>query len=267
MIKIILLSLLFQANSFAAKTPAEIEWEKENTALVSPRKLANNDKISTLTYKKDHIYTYTGIYNQYSFIRFSSDEKIIGGAYINNPGTWSITVTGKGQNSLFIYPIAKAKSTTNMTIITSKRTYYFILEAKNTKELSDPDLVFETRFIYPETDTSDFTIIETAGKTDNIDFSEPGKYNFNYTYSGSNKIAPLRIFDDGDFTYFEFAAKNTELPAIFYVDSDGYEGLINYRVEGNYVIVERVNAIFTLRHGANTVCVFNETLKAKAQSK
>ena len=54
--------------------------------------------------------------------------------------------------------------------------------------------------------------------------------------------------------------KNTEIAAIFYVDSDGYEGLVNYRVKGDYVIVERVTERFTLRHGSDTICVFNNNL-------
>ena len=30
------------------------------------------------------------------------------------------------------------------------------------------------------------------------------KYNFNYTFSGPDEIAPVKVFDDGEFTYFEF---------------------------------------------------------------
>tara|TARA_A100001015_G_C14639158_1_gene574736 strand:- start:299 stop:508 length:210 start_codon:yes stop_codon:yes gene_type:complete len=53
-------------------------------------------------------------------------------------------------------------------------------------------------------------------------------------------------------------------PAIFYVDSDGYEGIVNFRVKNNYIIVERVSAVFTLRHGVDTLCVFNENLKQRS---
>ena len=34
------------------------------------------------------------------------------------------------------------------------------------------------------------------------------KYNFNYTISGDDSIAPIKVFDDGVFTYFEFKDKN-----------------------------------------------------------
>ncbi|MDJ1407184.1 MAG: TrbG/VirB9 family P-type conjugative transfer protein [Candidatus Midichloria sp.] len=72
-------------------------------------------------------------------------------------------------------------------------------------------------------------------------------------------MEPLQIFDDGEFTYFKFRNINAEIPAIFLVDLDNREGIINYRIAGKYVVVERVAAKLTLRHGKSTICVFNES--------
>ena len=88
--------------------------------------------------------------------------------------------------------------------------------------------------------------------------SKPELYNFNYSFTGPDNIAPIKVFDDGEFTFFEFSVDNNNIPAIFYVDNDGYEGLVNYRAEGNYIIVERLSSVFTLRNGTDTICVFNE---------
>ena len=90
------------------------------------------------------------------------------------------------------------------------------------------------------------------------DLSEPEKYNFNYTISGSEIVEPLRVFDDGEFTFFQFRDVNADVPAFFLVDSRGEEELINYRVSGEYIVIERVSSVFTLRHGKDVVCVFNE---------
>ena len=72
-------------------------------------------------------------------------------------------------------------------------------------------------------------------------------------------IGPEKVFDDGKFTYFQFREHNTIIPAIFLVDKRGYEQSVNFRMLDSYVIVESTNAVFTLRHGADTVCIFNET--------
>ena len=85
-------------------------------------------------------------------------------------------------------------------------------------------------------------------------------YNFNYEFSGSDNIAPVKVFDDGDFTYMEFGSNNYELPAIYAVDSSGYEGLVNYRIVENYLVIEQVSSQFTLRSGADIVCVYNNNL-------
>ena len=56
----------------------------------------------------------------------------------------------------------------------------------------------------------------------------------------------------------EFREKNSEIPAIFQVDPFGSELIVNYRVSGNYIVIERVASQYTLRYGKNVTCVFNE---------
>jgi type IV secretion system protein VirB9 len=84
------------------------------------------------------------------------------------------------------------------------------------------------------------------------------KYNQRYKISGTQRISPIRIFDDGEFTYFQFKDINADIPAFFRVDSEGKEAIVNYRTVGDYVVVERVTSQFTLRDGRDIVCVFNE---------
>ena len=51
---------------------------------------------------------------------------------------------------------------------------------------------------------------------------------------------------------------SANLPALFAVDPDGNEALVNFRMEGRYVVVERVGSLFTLRNGDEALCLFNE---------
>ena len=56
------------------------------------------------------------------------------------------------------------------------------------------------------------------------------------------------------------------MPAILSVDNSGYESIVNFRIVNQYLAVEGVNAVYTLRYGADTVCVFNETLRGLSRN-
>ena len=55
-------------------------------------------------------------------------------------------------------------------------------------------------------------------------------------------------------TWFRFEG---ETPAIYIVDADRNESLVNFRTEGPYVVVDRVSRQWTLRNGQNSTCIFN----------
>jgi len=232
-----------------------------NIPITTPRPLAHNAKIQVFSYQKDVIYKYVGTYEFQSHIKFQHGETIQTVSMGDTSG-WEMVPSG---NRLFLRPL-NSNAFTNMTLITNKRVYQFLLDAKSVESFQDNSAIFEVRFLYDDDTNRGFTIIE-QGSDDVVDFSDPNKYNFNYTFAGPDRIAPVKVFDDGDFTYFEFREQNAEIPAIFNVDSDGYEGIVNYRVRGNYIIIERLSGIFTLRHGTDTVCVFNEMMSGKSKKK
>tara|TARA_B100001564_G_C20629439_1_gene666358 strand:+ start:618 stop:1427 length:810 start_codon:yes stop_codon:yes gene_type:complete len=226
------------------------------------RPLPVDSRLRVITYHPDGIHKYTGFYEYQASILFGEGEEIqtISMGY---PNGWQMTPSGR---RLFLRPIADDinDATTNMLLITNRRKYHFILEAAEVDEeygMNDPNLVWETTFVYPEDNSG---IIQESLKS-GPDLSDLTKYNFNYTISGSSYVAPLRIFDDKEFTYFQFEDINAELPAFFLVDSEGREALINYRMEGDYVVIERVTSRFTLRHGPDVVCVFNETMEHRTK--
>lgn len=73
----------------------------------------------------------------------------------------------------------------------------------------------------------------------------------------SEDIVPALIFDDGRFTYFRFPG-NREVPAVFHVLGDGSESLVNTRMEGELLVVDRVSRRLVLRAGSAVVGVWNE---------
>lgn len=216
-----------------------------------PQKL--DHRVRTIMYQPDQVYKFVGHYRFQSSIEFEQGEEIATISMGDSAG-WMINPSG---NRLFLKPVEQ-DATTNVTLITNKRTYLFELHAAEAGSIDDEDMVFIMRFVYPGEDSAATvkTYLDAVPLPD-VE-KNPGKYNFNYTISGSDRIAPLRIFDDGEFTYFEFKDKNADIPAFFLVDSEGKEAIVNFRTRGNFIVIERVAPRYTLRHGSDIVCVFND---------
>jgi type IV secretion system protein VirB9 len=222
-------------------------------ALQEPRAIATDSRIRTLRYSPNEVYQFIGHYSYQSAIEFEEGEEIQT-VSLGDSLAWLVNPSG---NRLFLKPIEQ-NALTNMTVLTNKRSYLFELHAEEASSIRDPNVVFVIRFIYPQNDSNavEFTQYEELPDIER----QPEKYNFSYSIRGVDTIAPIRIFDDGEFTYFEFRDKNGEIPAFFRVDPNNNEELINFRKRGNYIVVERVASQFTLRRGAEIVCVYNDRM-------
>jgi type IV secretion system protein VirB9 len=221
-----------------------------------PRFLGTEKKFRSYVYNPNDVYRYIGHYTYEGFIEFEEGETVAT-ISMGDPSLWLFEHLG---NRLFLKPIGNDSSETNMTVITNKKIYHFELTAREATGLNDPDLIFVAKFFYP--DERDKNIIEfaKAPASNNPDMRDLSAYNFNYQYVGEPSIAPVKVFDNGEFTYFEFGTKNADIPAIFSVDASGYESLVNFRASGPYIIVERVSPQFSLRNGGSIVCVYNDNM-------
>ena len=65
---------------------------------------------------------------------------------------------------------------------------------------------------------------------------------------------PTRAFDDGRKVYIEFprGIAQGEMPPLFVIGAAGDSQLVNYRVRGNHMIVDRLFAAAELRFGADS---------------
>ena len=246
--KILFLLLLFSSNALAAQFPHYLGSEK---------------KFRSYIYNPNDVYRYAGHYTYQGFVEFEEGETI-GTISMGNPSLWLFETLG---NRLFLKPVGEDNSETNMTIISSKRVYHFELMAKEARGINDKDLIFVAKFVYPDEKDKNLVSFPKILPSDEPDMRDLSIYNFNYQYTGEPAIAPIKIFDNGEFTYFQFAKKNAEIPAIFSVDSEGFESLINFRAAGSYIIVEKVAPQFTLRNGDQIVCVYNMNLYINGKEK
>lgn len=223
-------------------------------ALQEPRVLPTDKRLRSFVYDPNEVYKFTGHYKFQSSIEFAADEEVAT-VSLGDSLAWQVSPAG---NRIFLKPI-EPDATTNMTVITNKRIYHFELHAEEAEDITDEKLVFAVRFNYPNSGTGG-SIRRFSSELEPDIEADGDKFNFNYTISGSELIAPLKIFDDGEFTYFEFRDKNADIPAFFRVNSAGEESVVNYHIAGKYVVVERVTKQFTLRSGPDVTCVFNEAL-------
>ncbi|MEP4194272.1 MAG: TrbG/VirB9 family P-type conjugative transfer protein [Aliishimia sp.] len=139
-----------------------------------------------------------------------------------------------------------AKASTNMTVITNRRSYSFHL-----REGSIPNrtgMFFEVRFKYPE-DARRSRPSTAKG------FEAPR--NYAYLISGESDFRPASVDDDGRYTYFTFP-ENTRQPAIFKADDQGRERTVNWTQDGNTVRVLGVNDYWTLRIEDEALCIVRD---------
>ena len=76
--------------------------------------------------------------------------------------------------------------------------------------------------------------------------------NFRYRIEGDRQAwKPVRAFDDGRQVFVEFPAgiSQGEMPPLFVTGAAGDAELVNYRVQGRYMVVDRLFAAAELRLG------------------
>ncbi|MFY9589849.1 P-type conjugative transfer protein VirB9 [Rickettsia endosymbiont of Halotydeus destructor] len=230
-------------------------------AIIASRPLGTDPRIRSIVYNPNDVFEFIGYYGYQASIELARDEEIVS-ISMGDTTSWQIVTAG---HRIFIKPMEQ-DATTNMTLITNKRTYFFELYAKETLDIRDPNLTFNVRFIYPDDETDSSGHMQTyATSSASPDLGHPEKYNFNYYISGNEEIAPIKIFDDGEFTYLQFRDKNAKIPSVFAVDDALRESMVNYRLDQttpNRIILEGVFPKLSIRESKKVTCVFNESFKA-----
>ncbi len=162
---------------------------------------------------------------------------------------WAVgdTASGSGQGRqvhVLVKPFAPNLKT-NLVILTDRRTYH--LEMESTSHTSMAAISWS----YPAdsliTQKNDTTAPATVASSVALDH-----LNFHYSISGDDPPwRPIRAFDDGSKVYIQFPKdfNQSEAPPLFVVGQDGGSDLVNYRVSGNYYIVDRLFAAAELRLG------------------
>lgn len=172
--------------------------------------------------------------------------------HLGDAASWDIAVNA---NHLYL----KAKrigAAGNLSFSTPEHNYHFTLSVSDAP-INSSDQTLLLRFIYPATSLKKMRLDNPPLPRDIC--QRTGKYNLQYSYTGECEQAPIRACDDGVFTYFKFA-KRADYPAVFKVLPDRRESVVNYRISGDYMVIERIAKAFTLRNGDQVTMVYNDRM-------
>jgi type IV secretion system protein VirB9 len=238
-------------------------------AAESPLKLSSDSRIEVVAYSPYNVVPIHGTTLTATQITFSRDETIES-VQTGDLAAWTASINKDLPYMLFVKPTV-FNSNTNMTVITNKHTYYFQLTSNAKGEGGETHATYAVHFIYPQERAAqvahELSLQEQQRHAEVSAFKNPSAFNWNYSFHGNKSIMPLHVFDDGKFTYLQLRP-NQPVPAIFAVTTpDGKESVVNFRRDGNFIVVQRTAPEFTLRAGKGVAAsIFNNRLIAKLRS-
>lgn len=160
------------------------------------------------------------------------------------------TISGSGATArvhILVKP-TRPDLTTNLVINTDRRTYHLELRATAATYMASVSWTYphDALIALQRRNAAAATAAPVAS---GIDLST---LNFRYRIDGDRAPwRPARAFDDGRQVFIEFAAgiSQGEMPPLFVSGASGEAELVNYRVQGRYMVVDRLFAAAELRLG------------------
>ncbi|WP_374551385.1 P-type conjugative transfer protein TrbG [Sphingobium yanoikuyae] len=200
---------------------------------------------------------------QVTDIALQEGEQLVGAGPIAAGDTvrWIIgdTVSGSGS-SLRVHVLIKPTRgdiATNLIINTNRRTYHLELHGTTSTYMASVSWTYPQDALFA-LEAAAAQESRSAPVVAGIDLTA---LNFRYKIIGDMPAwRPLRVFDDGRQVMIEFpeTVANTEMPPLFVSGSSGSAELVNYRVQGRFMIVDRLFSAAELRLGDKKI---NKTVR------
>jgi len=140
---------------------------------------------------------------------------------------------------------------TNLTIYTTRHIYHMLLHSRGNHAMQEVEFYYPDELLMAMKDAdsaaakSQQEAVDPAGDSDNVvkvANVDPAQLNFAYSVAGANvPWKPVRAFDDGSHVYIQMppGMKSSEAPALLVNAGSGTQ-MVNYRVKGNYYVVDRL---------------------------
>lgn len=215
------------------------------SAETAPRSVGADPRIKQYTYVKDTVYRLDVAMKIITSIEFAPGEAI-DSVLMGDSESWQVIRLQSG-NVLAVKPLIEG-ARTNMTVYTSQNTYTFELRAVPIPAGSST-LSYRIGFRYPERERAKVA-------SHQVEQARPRDPNY-YVAGAVTKFRPVAVYDDGRRTTFEFP-RDAPRPAIFRVDEQGRESIINVRETETGAVVMGTSDRWTLRVGDEELCVAHE---------
>lgn len=189
-------------------------------------------------------------------IMLQPQEKLAGAGPVAAGDTtrWVIgdTESGSGpeQRVHILVKPTRGDLLTNLVINTDRRTYHLELRATASTYMAAVSWRYpadEARAAAADAEARRIAQAEAAA----LQAPSSAALNFGYRIQGRAAWRPVRVYDDGRQTFIEFpgSVAQGEMPPLFVVAAGGATELVNYRVHGQRMVVDRIFDRAELRLG------------------
>ncbi|WP_299193812.1 TrbG/VirB9 family P-type conjugative transfer protein [uncultured Erythrobacter sp.] len=224
---------------------------------------AHDPRLVTLTFDETRVFTINGKVRVQTTIKFAPDE-LIQNVAIGDSAAWQVQ-PNQAQTILFVKPL-EPSARTNMTVVTSRRTYLFDLVASPRNQplyvmqFRYPDIeaaeAEAARIVAEEAQREEANALELAAANDPYAVSDPARLNFDWVGEGDRALLPARAFDNGEAMFLSWPA-GTSIPAILITNEDGDEGPVNFTPRGDTLVLDFVPSQIILRSGDERATLTN----------
>ncbi len=225
-----------------------------DAARVEPDRTGFVNAIQQYPYADGALYQVYAKPGQVTDIALQEGEQLVGSGPVAAGDTvrWMIgdTLSGTGPASrvhILVKPV-RPDIATNLVINTDRRTYHLELRANPSVYMASVSWNYPQDELIALRQSRD-AATRAAPVAAGMDLSS---LNFRYAIEGDRPDwRPLRAFDDRTRVFVEFpeSVAQGELPPLFVIGPKGEAELVNYRVSGRYMIVDRLFAQAELRLG------------------
>lgn len=249
------LAMFFPSHAAEARDPRQSVGRANDAARVQPERATFLNAIQKYAWAEGALFQVYAAPGQVTDIVLQEGEELVGPGPVAAGDTvrWIIgdTVSGAGaarRVHILVKP-TRGDIMTNLVINTNRRTYHLELRATPATYMAS------VSWSYPVDELIALRAAETereraAPVAVGLDLA---MLNFRYRLSGDKPDwRPVRVFDDGRQLFVEFGVgiETGDMPPLFAVDGKGEAELLNYRVQGRFMIIDRLFERGELRMGA-----------------
>jgi type IV secretion system protein VirB9 len=223
-------------------------------ARVQPTRAGYLNAIQVYPWSDGALYQVYAAPGEVTDISLEPNEQLVGSGPVAAGDTvrWivgdTLSGTGPAKRVHILVKPTRPDLITNLVINTDRRTYHLELHSDEKTYMAAVSWLYaddQLIALRQQNSAADAAASVATG----VDINA---LNFRYRIEGDNPAwRPLRAFDDGRQVFIEFPTGigQGELPPLWVIGAEGDGQLVNYRVRGNHIIVDRLFGAAELKLG------------------